>query len=229
MTVSVVGLADSDFVIDGCGRFGLGRETSGVGAAHSLGPTRNLTLHFHEDDTPITPHQEQMRQLTLLWMKAQPVVAAFIASVVRDRHAVEDLTQEVAATVASSFDRYDPAQPFTPWAIGVAWNKVLHYLRSAKRDRHIFSDELVMGLAQAHEDMSGDYDDRHDALAYCLERVPGHARSVLGLRYVREMGVAKIADELGKSPGAVSSLLYRTRISLADCIHKRLGSKGAGR
>ncbi|MFI4860843.1 MAG: sigma-70 family RNA polymerase sigma factor [Phycisphaerales bacterium JB063] len=182
-----------------------------------------------QDDMPITPQAEQMRRLTLLWMKAQPVVAAFIASVVRDRHDVEDLTQEVAATVASSFERYDPAQPFTPWAIGVARNKVLHYLRSAKRDRHIFDEDLVLGLARAHETLASDYEDRRDALAYCLGRVPEHTRKILGLRYVREMGVAPIADQLGKTPGAVSNLLYRARIALADCIRLRLRAKGGRR
>ncbi|XAM01369.1 sigma-70 family RNA polymerase sigma factor [Phycisphaeraceae bacterium D3-23] len=181
------------------------------------------------DDMPITPQAEQMRRLTLLWMKAQPVVAAFIASVVRDRHDVEDLTQEVAATVASSFERYDPAQPFTPWAVGVARNKMLHYLRSAKRDRHIFDEDLVLGLARAHENLSGDYDERRDALAYCLGRAPDRTRKVLGLRYVREMEVMAIADQLGKTPGAVSNLLYRARLALADCIRLRLRGEGGGR
>lgn len=182
-----------------------------------------------DDPTPLSPQQAQMRRLTLLWMKAQPVVAGFVASVVRDRHDAEDLTQEVAAAVASSFDRYDDSQPFTPWAMGVARNKVLHYLRTAKRDRHVFDESLVLGLATAHEKLNDDYDDRRDALVFCLEHVPGNARKVLGLRYVREMEVQKIADQLGKTPGAVSNLLYRTRLALANCIRLRLRESGGGR
>jgi len=180
-------------------------------------------------DGPMTPHQEQMRRLTLLWMKAQPGVAAFIASVVRDRHAVEDLTQEVAAAVASSFERYDDAQPFTPWAIGIARHKVLHHLRSHRRDRHVFDEELVVGLAEAHVDQAEQYDARREALAFCLEHSPEKVKSVLGLRYVREMEVGKIADHLGKTPGAVSNLLYRSRIALAECIKRRLRAEGGGR
>lgn len=180
-------------------------------------------------ESPMTPHQEQMRRLTLLWMKAQPVVAAFIASAVRDRHAVEDLTQEVAAAVASSFERYDPDQPFTPWAIGFARHKVLHHLRSHKRDRHVFDESLVAGLAEAHVDQAERYDARREALAFCLERSPEKVRSVLGLRYVREMEVGKIADRLGRTPGAVSNLLYRSRTALAECIRRRLRAEGGGR
>lgn len=179
-----------------------------------------------DPNTPLSPHADQMRRLTLLWMKAQPAVSAFIASVVRDRHRVEDLTQEVAATVASSFERYDPAHPFTPWAIGIARNKVLHELRSMKRDRHVFDEKLVMGLAAAHEAVADDYDARREALVYCLERLPGHARNVLGLRYVRELPIERIADNLGKTPGSISNMLYRSRQALAQCIRLRLRSEG---
>ena len=93
--------------------------------------------------------------------------------------------------MASSFERYDPDQPFTPWAIGFARNKVLHHLRSHKRDRHVFDEELVGWLAQANVDQAEQYDVRRDALAFCLEHSPEKVKSVLGLRYVREMEVGK--------------------------------------
>ncbi|MFM8584714.1 MAG: hypothetical protein ACKOFW_24920, partial [Planctomycetaceae bacterium] len=54
------------------------------------------------------------RQATRQWTLAQPVVSAFIGSIVRDVAARDDVLQETAVAVLESFDRYDPALPFLP-------------------------------------------------------------------------------------------------------------------
>lgn len=52
-----------------------------------------------------------MRLVTGLWMKHQPTVTAYIASVVRDRHHVEDIAQEVASAISMQVDKYDADRP----------------------------------------------------------------------------------------------------------------------
>jgi len=178
------------------------------------------------EDPNLSPEALARQALTLNWMKAQPVVLAYIASVIYDRHQAEDLTQEVAATVASTFERYEDDKPFVPWAMGIARNKVLHYLRTNRRDRHIFDEDLLEGLAVAHEKQADAMAERRAALEACLDRLPDRSRSTIKLRYMRDLAVNEIADRLGKTPGAVSNLLHRVRVALGECIRKQLEREG---
>ncbi len=174
------------------------------------------------------PQSDEMRKLTVQWMQAQPIVTAYIASVVRDRHHVEDLTQESAAAVASAYDRYDPEKPFTPWALGVARNKVLMYLRTTKRDKHLFDERLLTGLAEAHEQLADSMVERRHALHECLKKLPEHSRELMRRRYFNNEKVQAIAASIDRTEGSVSTMLYRIRGTLAQCIRNRLNRQGAG-
>src|SRR4051812_36414612 len=44
----------------------------------------------------------------------------YLASVVRDRSAAEELFQETLITAWKSLDRYDTSRPFGPWLRGIA-------------------------------------------------------------------------------------------------------------
>ena len=178
-------------------------------------------------EPPSSAHPDQMRRMTQLWMQAQPIVTAYIASVVRDRHHVEDLTQETAAAIASAFERYDADKPFTPWALGVARNKVLMYLRTSKRDKHLFDENQLIDLAQAHQSLADTFIERKQALHQCLKSLPETSRSLLLRRYFENEKVNAIAKSMGRTEGAISTTLYRIRGTLAACIRKRMGGIGA--
>ena len=78
---------------------------------------------------------DKSRQATRLWTLAQPVVSAFVTSVVRDFKDRDDVLQEIAVAAIESFDAYDPDRPFVPWVMGVARNQIGLYLRQRRRDR----------------------------------------------------------------------------------------------
>jgi RNA polymerase sigma factor (sigma-70 family) len=72
---------------------------------------------------------KKAREVARLWTLAQPVVSSYVASLVRDFRDRDDVLQDVAVAVLDSFGNYDPARPFAAWAIGLARNQVLLYLR----------------------------------------------------------------------------------------------------
>mgnify|MGYP003628598093 CR=1 FL=1 len=78
---------------------------------------------------------DSTRHATRLWTSAQPVVAAFVASVVRDRRDREDVLQETALAVLNSFESYDSSQAFQGWAIGVARNLRVEISEGTQTDR----------------------------------------------------------------------------------------------
>lgn len=167
-------------------------------------------------------HEQQRKDLAVLWTQAQPHVAAFVSSMVLDFHAAEDLIQQVAVAVAEQFEEYDQARPFVAWSIGIARFKVYNYYRSTKRDKHVFDTEALDGVARAFCELAPELDPRRKALDACVKRVQGRAATVLEMRYVREMKPARIAQKIGMTSNAVSVMLHRVRAALEKCIDQQL-------
>lgn len=164
---------------------------------------------------------ERTRQATRLWTLAQPVVSAFVVSVVRDFAARDDVLQETAIAVMESFDRYDSQRPFTAWAMGIAQNQVRLYLRRQHRDRLVFDDGLVAELCSTFSDTSTEQLRPLDFLKDCLGELHGRARELCELRYGRDLKPAAIAETVGMTANTVAKALQRVRDQLRDCIERK--------
>jgi RNA polymerase sigma-70 factor (ECF subfamily) len=170
----------------------------------------------------------QARQLSVLWTKAHPIVAAYFRACLHDFHKAEDLLQETAATAAEKFMTYDPSRSFTGWVLGIARNKLLHYQRTHANDRHVFDDQAVREFADIYGGMEQEISAIHAALETCIEGVQGRARKLLEMRYVRELTPAKIAAMTGMNANAVSVMLHRVRRALRECIERHVVSRPEG-
>lgn len=163
----------------------------------------------------------------MLWTSAQPVVSAFIASVIRDSRDREDVIQETALAVFDSIANYDSSRPFNAWAIGVARNQVGLYLRRRKRDRHVFDDSAIGCLEAAFGRISAS--PKLDFLPECMRQLDARARQMCDLRYQEELKPAAIAHELGMTANAVSKALQRIREELRLCIESKAAVEGAAK
>lgn len=166
---------------------------------------------------------QRLRQVTREWTLAQPAVAAFLTSVVRDFRERDDLLQEVAVVVLESFDRYDESRPFVPWAIGIARNRVGTWLRSRRRARVTFDSVAIEQLAAAFAAIPADDYRRLDRLAECLGRLESKARELCDLRYREDLKPAAIAPRLGMTANSVAKALQRVRDRLRECIEREPG------
>ena len=167
--------------------------------------------------------------MALLWTRAQPAIRGFIAMTIRDRHAVEDVTQEVAVAIAKDFAAYDSSRSFKSWALGIARFRVLQYLDKTRRDRLIFSDDILSRLAEQSENLSTHQVDYETALEYCLAKLPEKTRRVVVMKYQRDLLVREIAEQSDTTPGVVTGLLRRARVMLAVCVRQRLSiAEGRG-
>ncbi|MCC9655355.1 sigma-70 family RNA polymerase sigma factor [Rhodopirellula halodulae] len=167
---------------------------------------------------------DSTRNATRLWTSAQPMVAAFVASVVRDRRDREDVMQETALAVLNSFEAYDSSQPFQGWVIGVARNQIGLYLRRRRRDRLVFSEETVTNLQSAFEQTPAP--DELDHLPGCLEQLQGRSKELCDLRYKHGLKPAAISDRVGMSANSVAKALQRVREQLRSCIEAKFASEG---
>ena len=162
------------------------------------------------------------RKLAICWHKAQPVVAAYIASAIRDHQHAEDLLQETALSVAESFDQYDPQRPFIAWAIGIARHKMLHYFRRQRRDRLVFDEVLLSQVGSRFEQQAETLKDRNAALTICMQRLAKHALEIVQMRYVNGMNYEQIGQATGRTTAGVANSLSRARKALAQCVKREL-------
>ncbi len=168
----------------------------------------------------------QTRQAMKLWTLAQPVVSAFVTSVVRDFTARDDVLQEVAIAVIESFDRYDPARPFVGWALGIARNQVGLYLRRLERDCLVFDNALITCLASTFEAVPAEGTRSLDLLSECLGRLDARARELCDLRYVHDLKPIAIAGRVGMTANSVAKALQRIRDQLRECIEQKSALQG---
>lgn len=159
---------------------------------------------------------ESSRLATRLWTSAQPTVAAFVASIVREPRDREDVLQETALAIFESIDAYDPTRSFNGWAIGVAKNQIGLYLRKRKRDRHVFSEATIANLESVFHRVAPPA--QLDQLSECIEQLDGRARTLCELRYQEGLKPASISERISMSANAVAKALQRVREQLRDCI-----------
>jgi RNA polymerase sigma-70 factor, ECF subfamily len=175
---------------------------------------------------------EQTRKATRYWTLAQPVVSAFVTSVVRDFRDRDDVLQDIAVAVVESFDRWDSERPFVPWAMGIARNQIGLYLRRRRRDRQMleFDTETVNALVAAFSDMADENPQPQlDFLQECLKSLEGRARTICELRYQQDLKPAAISELIGLTANAVAKSLQRIREQLRDCIDHKAAAQGATR
>ncbi|QNN23219.1 sigma-70 family RNA polymerase sigma factor [Planctomycetales bacterium ZRK34] len=170
--------------------------------------------------------RQQDGQFARLWVKSQPIVTAFVRTLVTNLADADDLVQNIAAEAMVDFDKFDPTVgTFTGWAIGIARYRVLNHYRTTRRDRHVFSEKTIDRLIEAHQRIDTQADAFREALEHCLDRLPARQRAMIDLRYIDELGREQIASQLKTTGAAVAMALVRIRRALASCIQMRVASE----
>ncbi|MEM7391906.1 MAG: sigma-70 family RNA polymerase sigma factor [Verrucomicrobiota bacterium] len=169
---------------------------------------------------------ETTKHVTRLWTLAQPRVAAFVTSVVRDFRDRDDLMQDIAVAVFESFDAYDPERPFVQWAMGVARNQFKTYLRHRKRHFAVFDPETVEVLEKTFGELQPEDVRDLDFLQNCLKKLDGKSRRLCELRYFEDLKPAAISQAMGIPGTAVRKALQRIREQLRLCVQRQTAAEG---
>jgi len=137
---------------------------------------------------------ESMKNALRHWTVVQPIVSSYVHSLVRDYSARDDLMQDIAIAVLESYDRYDPAEPFAAWAIGIARNHVRLYFRTVHRSRLRFSDAFMDQLSESFSQVSTPEIHHLEHLQTCLDQLDGRAKQLCEARYVENQKPSQISQ-----------------------------------
>jgi RNA polymerase sigma-70 factor, ECF subfamily len=157
-----------------------------------------------------------------LFARSQGRVLAFIRALVPDPSQADDVFQTTSLVLWRSFATYRRDAEFLPWAIGVARHQVLMHWRTRRRDRHVFSEELLLDLAAATESGLADAERRQRALEACVARLPERQRDLIRLFYGENRSAGEIAASWNRTVHAVYKALATMRKALLECVTARL-------
>jgi RNA polymerase sigma-70 factor (ECF subfamily) len=154
----------------------------------------------------------------------QQDVRRVVGALLHDLRSTEDLVQQAFVNAYQHLDRFRPGADFAVWIKAIARNLARMELRTRSREgRRLDAYQALLERrwrdeTEAHrrENAVG------DALRACREAVAGDGAKALRLRYEEGRPFPEISARLGRSVEAVRQLLSRVRVSLRDCIQKRL-------
>ena len=139
-------------------------------------------------------------------------VYAYVSSRVRERHEVEDIVSEVFQLALSRLATYEwRGVPFIAWLLRIARNIIADRYRSGAREQELPADDPDNGLAALAIE-------RRAMLLLLVEELPPEQRMVLARRFGDQRSIREIADELGRSEGAVKQLQFRALQTLRDLL-----------
>jgi RNA polymerase sigma-70 factor (ECF subfamily) len=171
---------------------------------------------------------ESRKRLMALMTRHQRQIFAYIYTLVPDRHDAEDLLQETSVVICEKFDDFIPGTDFVAWACQIAWWRIRYSRQKFARSKVIFDDDVLEAVAHTATTMREELDDRHEALAGCLQKLPARDRELVLTRYEPGSGVAEAAQRTGRSMDAAYKALNRLRKLLHDCVTDQLAHPSGG-
>jgi RNA polymerase sigma-70 factor (ECF subfamily) len=144
-------------------------------------------------------------------------VYAYIARRLLVRDEAEDLTSEVFRQALASLPRFQwRGAPFAAWLFKIAANMIADRWKRAARERDL-------PLADEREEVDLQEIEERAQLFRLVDELPIDQRRVIALRFAEQKSIREIADELGRTEGAVKQVQFRGLQNLRARVGKANG------
>ena len=144
------------------------------------------------------------------------VVYAYISRRVRDRSETEDLTAEVFSRALTNLPRFKwTGAPVAAWLFRIASNLIADRSKRKAREGNAtdFDAEAEMAgnpkLTKQTQQVELEESERRARLFKLVEGLAEDQRRVVVMRFAEEKSIRDIANEMGRSEGAIKQLQFR--------------------
>ncbi len=142
-------------------------------------------------------------------------VYAFVARRVHSRDEAQDITAEVFHEAFRNIGRFQwRGVPFAAWLLRIAANTLADRWQRTARVVEVPADEVQMENTAASAE--NPEVERRAMLFQLVDRLPADQRLVIMRRFVEQKSVREIAQEIGRSEGAVKQLQFRALETLRN-------------
>ena len=146
-------------------------------------------------------------------------VYAFVARRVKDREEAQDVTADVFHQALRNLGAFQwRGVPFAAWLLRIAanaladrWQRAVRSVEVPAEDGQIENEAAMTETAEV---------ERRAMLFQLVDRLPGDQRLVVVRRFVEQKSIREIAQELGRSEGAVKQLQFRALETLREQVRK---------
>jgi RNA polymerase sigma-70 factor (ECF subfamily) len=144
-------------------------------------------------------------------------IYAYIVRRVRDRSAAEDLTSEVFQHALANLHKYEwRGVAFAAWLFRIAFNTIADRWQQ---------DQRQIGEADPEDHATSGMEEieRRAMLFQLVDHLPADQRRVITERFVEQKSIREVAQELGRSEGAVKQLQWRALETLREQMGRANG------
>lgn len=150
-----------------------------------------------------------------LYRSSRDDVYAYVAGLLRDGPAAEEVTAAAFERAYRKRHRFDPerGEP-RAWLFGIARNAALDELRRRGRQAELAVEPAELHSLGAEE--GAERSERRLAVSAALERLAPRERELIALKFFAGLGNAEIAQVLGVSESNAGTKLHRAMTKLRE-------------
>jgi RNA polymerase sigma-70 factor (ECF subfamily) len=168
------------------------------------------------------PSAERIDAFVRLLGQNQRRVFLYVMTLVPNWNDAEEIVQETNLVLWREFGQFALGTNFAAWACKVAFHQVLAWRKKKQRDRLEFSPAFLDAVAQEAATVADRLEQRSQALAGCIAKLPDVQREMLRLRYSDGLSIETIAKQVDRTVEAVYRALSRIRQALHACVSQTL-------
>jgi RNA polymerase sigma factor (sigma-70 family) len=164
------------------------------------------------------PAAAQAEGFADLYERTFPRVYGYVASLLRDRSAAEDVTAQAYERAYRKRKGYRASRgSMDAWLFGIARNAALDELRRRKRRATLEGDPEDTGSPAPHDEAESAM--RRETVRAALASLDGRERDLIALKFAGGLSNAEIARVLRMSESNVGTRLHRTITKLREACH----------
>lgn len=149
-----------------------------------------------------------------LYRSSRDDLYAYVASLLRDAPAAEEVTAAAFERAYRKRNRFDPERGGPrAWLFGIARNAALDELRRRGRQAELSAEPADIETFGGHQD---DHSERRLVVSEALERLDPGERELIALKFFAGLANAEIAQVLGLSESNAGTKLHRAMTKLRE-------------
>ncbi len=162
-----------------------------------------------------------------LFVRHEAELRGFAISLVPSVDDAKDVVQDACIAMWRRIDSLDSEEGFVPWAYTFLRLTALNRLRTLRRSKLVFSEELVELNAEEAGQETERMRAERQALRECMERLPPQQLKVVRDYYrTGKIRMEDLAREMQRPVAGLYKALERARAALRGCIDQRMADMG---
>jgi RNA polymerase sigma-70 factor (ECF subfamily) len=157
----------------------------------------------------------------ILYQRHVRTIYSYIYCRTGNTHDAEDLTARTFYQALAHIGRYRVgSSPFAAWLFRIAHNLVANWHRDNSRRRSVPLEGALDRDAGQDPTATAIEAEQTAELRRVIADLPAERQQLLVLKFVEELPNAAIAQQMGRTEGAIKALLHRTIVALRDEINR---------